>query len=69
MFDGFEIRMIETSTGVIRARCAGDGPPLLLLHGHPETHVMWHRVAPRLAGEFTVVASDQRWPNGSSTIP
>jgi haloacetate dehalogenase len=58
MFDGFEMRMVETSTGVIRARCAGDGPPLLLLHGHPETHVMWHRVAPRLAGEFTVVASD-----------
>lgn len=58
MFDGFDVTMIETSTGVIRARCAGDGPPLLLLHGHPQAHVMWHRVAPRLAAEFTVVATD-----------
>ena len=39
---------------------AGSGPPLLLLHGHPQTHVIWHKVAPALAQNFTVIASDLR---------
>ena len=38
----------------------GEGAPLLLLHGHPETHLMWHKVAPKLAERFTVVATDLR---------
>ena len=54
MFDGFELR---TSRGIF-LRLGGDGPPLLLLHGHPQTHAMWHAVAPVLADDFTVVAAD-----------
>lgn len=53
----------------IRARHRGSGPPLLLLHGHPQTHAMWNLVAPRLAENFTVVASDLRGYGGSSKPP
>jgi haloacetate dehalogenase len=58
LFDGFEVRDVETPRGSIHARIGGSGPPLLLLHGYPETHLMWHSVAPRLAERFTVVAAD-----------
>ncbi|MBP7065541.1 MAG: alpha/beta hydrolase [Ferrovibrio sp.] len=44
----------------INLRIAGSGPPLLLLHGYPQTHIMWHKLAPRLAERFTVVAADLR---------
>jgi haloacetate dehalogenase len=57
-FDGFEETDVETPRGDIRARVGGSGPPLLLLHGYPETHLMWHGVAPRLAERFRVVAAD-----------
>jgi haloacetate dehalogenase len=50
-------------------RHGGTGPPLLLLHGHPQTHVMWHLVAPLLAEEFTVVAADLRGYGESSKPP
>ncbi|MFD1051558.1 alpha/beta fold hydrolase, partial [Kibdelosporangium lantanae] len=60
MFDGFEEFDIQTSTTTIHGRRGGSGPPLLLLHGIPETHVMWRSVAPRLAEDFTVVATDLR---------
>ena len=50
MFDGFELEMIDTGEATIRVRHGGSGPPLLLLHGHPQTHVMWHKVAPRWRG-------------------
>ena len=62
MFEGFSDRRIEGADGVaIRTRVAGDGPPVLLLHGYPQTHACWHRVAPRLvAAGFTVVATDLR---------
>ncbi|MFG1884859.1 alpha/beta fold hydrolase [Micromonospora sp. NPDC049102] len=60
MFDGFEEFDIATSGTTIRGRRGGDGPPVLLLHGVPETHLMWHKVAPRLAEHFTVVATDLR---------
>jgi haloacetate dehalogenase len=66
MFDGFELAMIDTGEAVIRVRHGGSGPPLLLLHGHPQTHVMWHRVAPLLARDFTVVAADLRGYGDSS---
>ena len=49
MFEGFKLSMIDTGEALIRVRHGGSGPPLLLLHGHPQTHVMWHKVAPRLA--------------------
>lgn len=58
IFEGFELRHWQTPQGVIRGRVGGAGPPLLLLHGNPQTHVMWHRVAPALARHYTVVATD-----------
>ena len=58
MFDGFVHHDVMTDRGTIHAVVGGDGPPLLLLHGFPETHLMWHAVAPALADRFTVVAVD-----------
>ncbi len=58
MFEHFVERELETDRGVIFARVGGSGPPLLLLHGYPQTHLMWHAAAPRLAETFTVVAAD-----------
>ena len=69
MFEGFTERRIATSGAEIHAVVGGDGPPLALLHGYPQTHVMWHRVAPRLAEAFTVVAPDLRGYGRSSKPP
>ena len=66
MFEGFERRRIETGGATIDLVTGGSGPPLLLLHGYPQTHAMWHRVAPRLASEFTVVAPSLRGYGDSS---
>lgn len=66
MFEGFERRRIETSGATINLVVGGEGPPVLLLHGYPQSHVMWHRVAPRLASEFTVIAPDLRGYGDSS---
>jgi len=66
MFEGFTQTQIETSGARINLRLGGSGPPLLLLHGNPLTHVMWHKIAPRLAEHFTVVASDLRGYGDSS---
>ncbi|MCC7273490.1 MAG: alpha/beta hydrolase [Alphaproteobacteria bacterium] len=60
LFEGFRQGDAETRAGAIRHVVGGNGPPVLLLHGHPQTLAMWHRVAPLLAREFTVVASDLR---------
>ncbi len=60
MFEGFRSRQIDTGEVLIHARRGGRGPPLLLLHGYPQSHVMWHQVAPRLARSFTVVCADLR---------
>ena len=57
-FDGFVEREVATERGTVFARVGGSGPPLLLLHGYPQTHVMWHAVATPLAERFTVVAAD-----------
>lgn len=66
MFDGFDLMRIDTGEATLRVRVGGAGPPLLLLHGHPQTHVMWHRIAPDLAREFTIVAPDLRGYGESS---
>ncbi len=58
MFDQFTTKAVEVSGHEIFCRIGGAGPPLLLLHGFPETHLMWREVAPRLALRFTVVAAD-----------
>jgi haloacetate dehalogenase len=58
LFPGFASEWIDTQSGRIFARVAGKGPPLLLLHGFSETHVMWHRVAPALSEKFTLIIAD-----------
>ena len=60
MLDGFEAAEIETGETTIFLRRAGSGPAVLLLHGFPQTHLMWRGVAPLLAGRFTVVCADLR---------
>ena len=69
MFEGFMQRDIDVPGARIHLRVGGSGPPLLLLHGNPLTHVMWHKIAPRLAREFTVVATDLRGYGDSSKPP
>ncbi len=69
MFAGFELTYVRAGDVTIRARIGGSGPPLLLLHGNPQTHVMWHRVAPELARRFTVVATDLTGYGESSKPP
>jgi haloacetate dehalogenase len=58
MLDGFEAAEVQTGETTIFVRRAGSGPPILLLHGFPQTHVMWRSVAPLLAHRFTVVCAD-----------
>ena len=69
MFEGFEQRRITTSGAEINLVVGGSGPPLLLLHGYPQSHVMWHKVAPLFAEEFTVVVPDLRGYGDSSKPP
>ncbi len=66
MFEGFERVRVETEGASINVVRGGEGPPLLLLHGSPQTLAMWHLVAPRLAEEFTVIATDLRGYGDSS---
>lgn len=66
LFPGFRAQRIAASGATIHCVVGGSGPPLLLLHGYPQTHAIWHRVAPRLAGRYTVVCSDLRGYGDSS---
>jgi haloacetate dehalogenase len=69
VFDGFEEFDVATVGTTIHGRRGGAGPAVLLLHGIPETHLMWHRVAPPLAEHFSVVATDLRGYGDSGTPP
>lgn len=59
-FDGFPVTRVAVRDGVLRIRQGGEGPPLLMLHGNPQTHAMWHAVAPSMAERFRVVCPDLR---------
>jgi haloacetate dehalogenase len=69
LFPGFDKRRIRTSGATINLVHGGKGPPVLLLHGYPETHAMWHRVAPDLARAHSVVCADLRGYGASSKPP
>jgi haloacetate dehalogenase len=69
MFEGFTRTEIKTSGARIVTVYGGNGPPLLLMHGNPFTHASWHKIAPRLAQEFTVVATDLRGYGDSEKPP
>lgn len=69
MFGGFEQRTISTTSAAIFTRIGGSGPPMLLLHGYPQTHLMWHAIAPILAKQFTVICTDLRGYGDSSKPP
>jgi haloacetate dehalogenase len=66
LFPGFARRRIRTAGATINLVTGGEGPPLLLLHGYPETHAMWHTMAPGLARDYTVVCPDLRGYGDSS---
>ncbi|MET0605794.1 MAG: alpha/beta hydrolase [Beijerinckiaceae bacterium] len=68
LFPGFASHWVDTDAGRIFARAAGSGPPLALIHGYPQTHAVWHRIAGGLAESFSVVAMDLRG-YGQSSAP
>src|SRR5215207_8880791 len=69
MFEGFEQRTVTTNEVTINLIQGGSGPAVLLLHGYPQTHVIWHRVAPILAERFTVICPDLRGYGDSDKPP
>jgi haloacetate dehalogenase len=69
MFEDFQQSRVDVGEAELFVRHGGDGPPVLLLHGHPRTHATWHRVAPLLAADFTVVCPDLRGYGRSSKPP
>jgi len=64
-FSGFSLEHAEIEGGSIRLRRGGDGPPILLVHGNPQTHAMWHAIAPSLSKHYTVICPDLRGYGGS----
>jgi haloacetate dehalogenase len=68
-FPGFTLEHVALGADRLRLRRGGGGPPLLLLHGNPQTHAMWHKVAPALARRFTVYCPDLRGYGGSFKPP
>lgn len=69
MFEGFALRRVPTAGAEINLRIGGEGPPLLLLHGYPQTHAMWHAIAPALAQSYTVICADLPGYGDSSKPP
>jgi haloacetate dehalogenase len=68
-FENFTLEHVAVPGGDLRLRRGGKGPPLLLLHGNPQTHAMWHKVAPQLAGKYSVYCPDLRGYGGSFKPP
>ncbi len=68
-FAGFSLERLSVRGGELRLRRGGSGPPLLLLHGNPQTHAMWHRVGPALAQRYELVLPDLRGDGGSFKPP
>jgi haloacetate dehalogenase len=66
LFPGFQASDVKTSGATIRVFTKGEGQPLLLIHGHPETHVTWHKIAFQLAEQYTVIVPDLRGYGDSS---
>ena len=66
LFPGFKTRKTRTTGATIHLEWGGNGPPVLLLHGYPETHAMWHKVAPELSRDYTLVCPDLRGYGDSS---
>ena len=66
LLPGFAVQDVKTSGAIIHVASKGSGPPLLLIHGHPETHVTWHKVAPALTDTYTVIVPDLRGYGDSS---
>ncbi|KQU55075.1 alpha/beta hydrolase [Bosea sp. Leaf344] len=69
MFPGFRLLDVATSGARIRVRTGGQGPALLLLHGYPQTHALWHKLADRLSRRFTLVCADLRGYGDSEKPP
>ncbi|WP_186420923.1 alpha/beta hydrolase [Bosea sp. CS1GBMeth4] len=69
LFPGFRLLDVATTGARIRVRTGGEGPPLLLLHGYPQTHVLWHKLAERLKHRFTLVCADLRGYGDSEKPP
>jgi haloacetate dehalogenase len=69
LFEGFVLERVDVGEAELRVRHGGSGPAVLLLHGHPRTHVTWHRVAPLLAQRHAVVCPDLRGYGESSKPP
>jgi haloacetate dehalogenase len=67
-FEGFALDFVDAGEATLRVRHGGDGPPVVLVHGHPRTHATWHMVADRLAERFTVVCPDLRGYGRSSKV-
>ena len=66
MIDKFKAKKIKTSGAKINVKIAGNGPPVLFLHGYPQTHMIWHKIAPELSRHYTVVLTDLRGYGDSS---
>jgi haloacetate dehalogenase len=69
MFKDFIKKFVKVKKGKVFCRIGGKGPPLLLLHGYPQTHLMWHKTAHKLAENFTVIAADLRGYGASFVLP
>ena len=68
MLKNFISKKIKTTDALIKTKIGGTGPPILLMHGYPQTHLMWHKIAPQLSKKFTVIVTDLRGYGDSSKL-